>query len=203
MDRLSHKLWNLGGWLTLICQPWFSATGARPCGQRPYLRPPVAAFWGSSSQQILDWLSLIQKKLRWVMVESTLVDSYCLVTQLCPALCYPMDYSRPGFPVLHHLPEFAHTHVIESVMPSNHLILCHPRLLLPSIFLQSLYIDVQGFFFFFFSKFFPILVTTEYWVEFPGLYSRSFVVIYFVYSSVCMSGPNSQFVTAPPAFPLW
>ena len=39
------------------------------------------------------------------MVESTLVDSYCLVAQLCPALCYPMDYSRPGFPVLHHLPE--------------------------------------------------------------------------------------------------
>ena len=42
-------------------------------------------------------------------------------------LCNPMDCSMPGFPVLHHLPES-----IESVMPSNHLILCHP-LLLPSI----------------------------------------------------------------------
>ena len=69
-------------------------------------------------------------------------------------------------------------------MPSNHLILCHPRLLLPSIFLQSLYIDVQGFFFFF-SKFFPILVTTEYWVEFPGLYSRFLLIIYFMYA-VCV-----------------
>ena len=39
----------------------------------------------------------------------------------------------PGFPVLHCLPEFAQTRVIESVMPSNHL-LCHPLLLLPSIF---------------------------------------------------------------------
>ena len=45
-----------------------------------------------------------------------------------------MDCSTPGFPVLHHLPEFAQTHVTESVMPSNHLVLCRPLLLLPSIF---------------------------------------------------------------------
>ena len=44
-----------------------------------------------------------------------------------------MDFSTPGFPVLQHLQEFAQTHFHESVMPSNHLILCHP-LLLPSIF---------------------------------------------------------------------
>ena len=44
-----------------------------------------------------------------------------------------MDCSSPGFPVLHYLPEFAQTHVLESVMPSSHLILCHP-LFLPSIF---------------------------------------------------------------------
>ena len=59
----------------------------------------------------------------------------CLVAQLCPILCDPMDCSIPGFPVLHHhLPEFAQTHVIEMVMPSNHLILCRPLLLMPSIF---------------------------------------------------------------------
>ena len=39
-----------------------------------------------------------------------------------------------GFPLLDHLPEFAQLMSIESVMPSNHLILCHPLLLLPSIF---------------------------------------------------------------------
>ena len=44
-----------------------------------------------------------------------------------------MDCSMPGFPVLYCLLEFAQTHVIEWVMPSNHLILCHP-LLLPSVF---------------------------------------------------------------------
>ena len=40
----------------------------------------------------------------------------------------------PGFPVHHQLLEPTQTHVHESVMPSNHLILCRPLLLLPSIF---------------------------------------------------------------------
>ena len=44
-----------------------------------------------------------------------------------------MDCSTPGFPVLHYLPELA-LMSIESVMPSNHLILRTPLLLLPSVF---------------------------------------------------------------------
>ena len=46
-------------------------------------------------------------------------------------LCDPMDRSTPGLPVHHQLLELAQTHV---VMSSNHLILCHPLLLLSSIF---------------------------------------------------------------------
>ena len=46
----------------------------------------------------------------------------------------PMDCSTPSFPAFHHLPEFAQTHVHLLVMPSNHLILCRPLLLLLSIF---------------------------------------------------------------------
>ena len=53
------------------------------------------------------------------------------VTQSCPTLCDPMNRSTPGLPVYHHLPEF--TQSIESVMPSSHLILCRPLLLLPPI----------------------------------------------------------------------
>ena len=56
------------------------------------------------------------------------------VTQLCPTLCDPMDYSMPGLPVHHQLPEFTQTHVHLMVMPSNHLVLCCPLLLLPSTF---------------------------------------------------------------------
>ena len=57
------------------------------------------------------------------------------VAKSCPALCDPIDYSRPGFSVLHHLSEFAQTQVHWVGMPSNRLIFCHPLLLLPSIFL--------------------------------------------------------------------
>ena len=39
-----------------------------------------------------------------------------------------------SFPVLHHLPEYSQTHVHWVMRPSNHLILCHPLLLLPLIF---------------------------------------------------------------------
>ena len=40
-----------------------------------------------------------------------------------------MNHSMPGLPVHHQLPELAQTHV----MPSSHLILCRPLLLLPPI----------------------------------------------------------------------
>ena len=57
------------------------------------------------------------------------------VAQSCLTLCNPMDFSTPGLPVHHQLPEpFVKLMSISWVMPSNHLILCHPLLLLPSIF---------------------------------------------------------------------
>ena len=56
------------------------------------------------------------------------------VTQLCLTLCDLIDCSMPGFPVHHQLPGLLKLMSIMSVMPSNHLILCHPLLLLPSIF---------------------------------------------------------------------
>ena len=57
------------------------------------------------------------------------------ITQFYPTLCDSMDCSMPGFLVHHQLLELTQTHVqIESVMPSNHLILGHPLLLMSSIF---------------------------------------------------------------------
>ena len=55
------------------------------------------------------------------------------VAQSCPTLCEPMDCSTPGLPVHHQLLEFTQTHVHRLVMPSSHLILCRPLLLLPPI----------------------------------------------------------------------
>ena len=48
--------------------------------------------------------------------------------------CDPMNCSTPGLPVHHQLLELPKLMSIESVMPSNHLILCRLLLLLPSIF---------------------------------------------------------------------
>ena len=65
-------------------------------------------------------------------------DKYCillliqfsLVAQSCLTLCDSMDCSMPGFSVHHQILKLMS---IKSVMPSNHLILCHLLPLLPSL----------------------------------------------------------------------
>ena len=71
----------------------------------------------------------------WKSFPNLLVSSAQLnsVTQSCPTLWDPMDSSTPGLPVHHQLLSLLKLMSIESMIPSNHLILCHP-LLLPSIF---------------------------------------------------------------------
>ena len=76
------------------------------------------------------WLEKRQLQLAFAMA----YVQFSSVIQSCPTLCNPMDCSMPGFSVLNQLLDFAQTHIIKSMMPSNHLILCHPLLLLPSIF---------------------------------------------------------------------
>ena len=49
-------------------------------------------------------------------------------------LCDSMNCSMPGLLVHHQLAESTQPMSIKSVMPSNHLIFCHPLFLLPSIF---------------------------------------------------------------------
>ena len=56
------------------------------------------------------------------------------VVQSCPILCNPMDCSMPGLPVHPNSRSLLKLMSIELVMPSNHLILCRPLLLPPSIF---------------------------------------------------------------------
>ena len=53
---------------------------------------------------------------------SGLKYQFSSVAQSCPTLYNPMDCSTPGFPVLHHLPEFAQTHVhrVSDAMQPSH-----------------------------------------------------------------------------------
>ena len=72
-------------------------------------------------------LSLLSRNIIKGMLLNPIFQ-FSSVAQLCPTLCNPVDYSTPGCPVLLKLMS------IELVRSSNHLILCHPLLLLPSIF---------------------------------------------------------------------
>ena len=55
------------------------------------------------------------------------------VAQLCPTLCNHMNRSTPGPPSITNSRSSLRLASIESVMPSSHLIICHPLLLLPPV----------------------------------------------------------------------
>ena len=78
----------------------------------------VTAFLPRSKHLLISWLQSPSIQFS----RSVVSDS-----------CDPMDYSTPGLPVHHQIPEFTQTHVHSVVMPSSHLILCRPLLLLPPI----------------------------------------------------------------------
>ena len=78
--------------------------------------------------------------------ESIIFIQFSSVAQLCPTLGDPMNCSMPGFPVHHHSWNLLKLMSIELVMPSNHLILCCPLFLLPSIFLQIRVFSMSHFF---------------------------------------------------------
>ena len=62
------------------------------------------------------------------------MDQFTSVAQLCPSLWKPMDCSTPGLSIHHQFLQLLKLMNIVSVMPSNHLLLCRPLLLLLSIF---------------------------------------------------------------------
>ena len=65
------------------------------------------------------------------MLLSQLLSS---VAQLCPTFCGPRVCSMPAYLSITNSQSLLKLMSIESVMPSNHIILCHPLFLLPSVF---------------------------------------------------------------------
>ena len=87
-------------------------------GTHVYLGPIPTDIWQKPSQYYTYPPVKINKSVQFSSID-----------QSCPTLCDSMDHSTPGLPVHHmSLPKLMY---IASVMPSNHLILCHPLLLLP------------------------------------------------------------------------
>ena len=60
-------------------------------------------------------------------------QSVSSVAQSCPTLCDPMNLSTPGPLCITNPRSLVKLISIESVMPSSHLILCRPLLLLPPV----------------------------------------------------------------------
>ena len=75
-------------------------------------------------------LVVINQTTLWGHFRSDYIRS---VAQSCPTLCDPMNRSTPGLPVHTNSRSSLRLMSIESVMPSSHLILCRPLLLLPPI----------------------------------------------------------------------
>ena len=62
------------------------------------------------------------------------ITQFSSVTQSCLTICDPVNHSTPGLPVHYQLPESTQTHVQWVDDAIQHLILCCPLFLLPSIF---------------------------------------------------------------------
>ena len=58
---------------------------------------------------------------------------FCLVAQSCPTLCDPWTPAHQASLPITNSRSLLKLLSIKSMMPSNHLIVCHPLLLLPSI----------------------------------------------------------------------
>ena len=131
------------------CQAWVKQHLAHPC-QSPTadhssaLPPPTSPFPDSSclfircqalyasSCTVLLYFSRyfkIKNFFFYVTCVKSIINllqhsCYCSVAQSCLTLRDPMDCSTPGFPVLHHIPELAQTHVQwvgDAIQPSQPL----------------------------------------------------------------------------------
>ena len=78
---------------------------------------------------IIYWFILLYSRN-----QHNIAKEFSSVAQSCPTLCESMDCSTLGFPVHHQHPELAQTPVCWISSAIHHLVLCHPLLLLPSIF---------------------------------------------------------------------
>ena len=128
----------------------------------------------------------------------------CLCAQSCPTVCDPMDCSPPGSSV-HGISQ---VRILEWIAISSSggfsdpwIELVSPALVGKSFTTESLgkpiCIHISTL-----LNSFPTLVITEHWIQFLVLHCRPLLVIYFIWSSVCMSVPTSQLISHPPLFSL-
>ena len=107
----------------------------------PYKKKPlwdeIVGWSRGERESVGPNLDSSEDKLPTAMSLTQLGSSCCSAAQSCPTHCDPGECSSPvslSFTISRSLGKLTS---LESVMPSNQLILCHPLLLLPSIFPAS------------------------------------------------------------------
>ena len=110
---------------------------------------PVCSMWNASGPGIEFMLPELASRLpATVPPGKSCFDLFfknlsccCLLIQLCPTLCDPMDCSMPGVPVLPCLPEFAqiHVHYVGDAIQPSHPLSPHSLLALSLSQHQSLF----------------------------------------------------------------
>ena len=128
---------------------WFLSTFCSKYSSRAPFSAQISYFtWCSIKGTIIGCISEEKKKVSSGHSKrqcppvfkrlSLIIDNTCLqfrsVAQLCPTLCDPMNCSTPGRLSITNSRSSPKLMSMELVMPSNHLILCRPLLLPPSIF---------------------------------------------------------------------
>ena len=131
----------------LLATPWTAAYQAPPSMRFsrqedwsgvPLPSPKVYLVSTRSSRSRLNMLNLSRQIiLPNILSFVEAFVQFSSVVQSCPTLCNPMDFSMPGFPVHHQLPELTQTHVHwvgNAIQPSYLLLsLFLPHSVFPSI----------------------------------------------------------------------
>ena len=117
---MSNTLWPHGLQHTrLLCPSPSPQACSNSCSLSQWCHPTISSsvIPFCSNWQCFYWYNpLLIRGFYW---------DYYSIAKSCPTFCDPMGCSTPGFPVLHHLPEFAQTHVHwvdDAIQPSHPLL---------------------------------------------------------------------------------
>ena len=124
ISKANHSVWRRAWQPTLVFLPEESH------GQRSLVG---YSSWGCKESDMTERISM---HICCYITETntTFLKQFSSVAQSCPTLCNPWTAAHQGSLSITNSWSLLKFMSIESVMPSNYLILCRPLLLLPSIF---------------------------------------------------------------------
>ena len=100
------------------------------CGEQLPSGRPQPSWWEDLIQNMPVTVTEGKRTAEHILAPKCLSDSatgcFCSIAKLCLTFCNSVDCSSPSFSVLHHLQSLLKLMSIDSVMPSNHLVLLSP-----------------------------------------------------------------------------